>query len=205
MKYIECCNIRKSFGQNLVLDNFNYCFNNQNINFITGSNGIGKSTLISCILEFLKCDGNISSNVEKMAYQPEKIVLPDYIKLKDYLKLISEIHKQDCKVSIERLLRLFTLEKETDKDLIKLSKGMRQKVVLIQTLMIEADAYFFDEPLSGLDPISQNIFIDELMNIYNKGKIIIIVTHFIEQYNVEPKKVVNLNNKEYYQHVTITS
>ncbi len=204
MKYIRCQNITKSFGNNLVLDNFNYMFSSDNINFITGANGIGKSTLISCILEFLKCDGVISSNVGKVVYQPEKVVLPDYIKLKDYLILIGKIHRIDCNDKMLELIKLFGLEKVLEKDLIKLSKGMRQKVLLIQTLMIEADAYFFDEPLSGLDPLSQQKLIGELNKLLEKEKLIIIVTHFIEQYSMNNKKIVNLNNKEEYQDVTIT-
>ena len=204
MKYIRCQNITKSFGNNLVIDNFNYMFSSDNINFITGANGIGKSTLISCILEFLKCDGVISSNVGKVVYQPEKVVLPDYIKLKDYLILIGKIHRIDCNDKMLELIKLFGLEKVLEKDLIKLSKGMRQKVLLIQTLMIDADAYFFDEPLSGLDPLSQQKLIGELNKLLEKEKLIIIVTHFIEQYSMNNKKIVNLNNKEEYQDVTIT-
>ena len=204
MKYIRCQNITKSFGNNLVLDNFNYMFSSDNINFITGANGIGKSTLISCILEFLKCDGVISSNVGKVVYQPEKVVLPDYIKLKDYLILIGKIHRIDCNDKMLELIKLFGLEKVLEKDLIKLSKGMRQKVLLIQTLMIDADAYFFDEPLSGLDPLSQQKLIGELNKLLEKEKLIIIVTHFIEQYSMNNKKIVNLNNKEEYQDVTVT-
>lgn len=204
MKYIRCQNITKSFGNNLVLDNFNYMFSSDNINFITGANGIGKSTLISCILEFLKCDGVISSNVGKVVYQPEKVVLPDYFKLKDYLVLIGKIHRIDCNDKMLELIKLFGLEKVLEKDLIKLSKGMRQKVLLIQTLMIDADAYFFDEPLSGLDPLSQQKLIGELNKLLEKEKLIIIVTHFIEQYSMNNKKIVNLNNKEEYQDVTIT-
>ena len=117
MKYIRCQNITKSFGNNLVLDNFNYMFSSDNINFITGANGIGKSTLISCILEFLKCDGVISSNVGKVVYQPEKVVLPDYIKLKDYLILIGKIHRIDCNDKMLELIKLFGLEKVLEKSI----------------------------------------------------------------------------------------
>ncbi len=196
MKYIKCENITKSFGNNIVLNKFNYQFNSDNINFITGANGIGKSTLISCVLEFLKFDGTITSNLEKIAYQPEKVVLPDYMKVKDYLVLIGKIYKQNCEKRINELTELFSLEEALKKDIIKLSKGMRQKIVLIQTLMVEADAYFFDEPLSGLDPTSQEKFRKELEKLWRKDKLIIIVTHFIEQFLIENKKIINLNNKE---------
>lgn len=201
MKYLKCLNITKKFGNNLVLDNFNYEFSSSYINFITGTNGSGKSTLISSVLEFLKFDGTIISNIKKILYQPEKVILPDYIKVKDYLDLIGKIHKTNSNDKMMELINLFGLEKSLKKDIIKLSKGMRQKVLLIQTLMIDGDAYIFDEPLSGLDPISQQKFIKEIEKLLEKDKLIIIVTHFIDQYNLDNKQIVNLNKKEDYKNV----
>lgn len=183
----------------MVLNSFNYEFTNQTINFITGTNGTGKSTLISCILDFLKYKGIITHNLEKIVYQPEKVILPDYVKVKKYLQLIGKIHNEDIAEKSKRLIKLFGLEDALSKDLISLSKGMRQKILLIQTLMISSDAYIFDEPLSGLDPISQNHFVEEIKKMYQSQKLIIIITHFIEQYNLESKNIIDLNHKEDYE------
>lgn len=200
MKYIECLNIGKKFGNNVVLNSFNAKFTNENINFITGSNGTGKSTLISCMLEFLRFDGTIRNNVKKIVYQPEKVVLPDYIKVLDYLQMISQLHKQYDIEKIKELITIFDLTQIINKDLIHLSKGMRQKVLIIQTLMIEADCYIFDEPLGGLDPLMQETFIKELKKLFQKEKLIIIVTHFLEQYRLDNKKIIDLNHQEQYSY-----
>lgn len=198
MKYIKCLDISKNYGNNVVLKSFNYKFTNQAINFIIGTNGVGKSTLISCILEFIKYQGIINHNLGKIVYQPEKVILPDYMKVKSYLYLIGKIHREDVSEKINRLIKLFGLEEALSNDLIALSKGMRQKVLLIQTLMISSDAYIFDEPLNGLDPVSQNIFVEEIKRLHQEQKLIIIITHFIEQYHLEPNNIIDLNHKEKY-------
>lgn len=198
MKYIKCLAISKKYGSNVIFNNFSCEFDNQSINFITGVNGVGKSTLISCILEFIKYEGKITHNLNKVVYQPEKVILPDYIKLENYLTLIGMVHHEDVSQKQKRLIEIFGLEKVLSKELITFSKGMCQKVLLIQTLMLSADAYIFDEPLSGLDPISQKHFVEEIERLHQKNKLIIIITHFIEQYDLKQIKIINLNKKENY-------
>jgi ABC-type multidrug transport system ATPase subunit len=94
------------------------------------------------------------------------------------------------------------MKENIDKDIINLSKGMRQKVLIIQNLMVDSDCYIFDEPLSGLDPISQNIFMDEINKLFDNKKLIIIITHFPNQYNFNNKLIIDFNKKEYYDGTT---
>lgn len=199
MKFINCSSISKKYDNNIIFNNFSCEFNNQLINFITGVNGVGKSTLIACFLEFIKYEGKIEHNLNKIVYQPERVILPDYIKLIDYLILIGQVHHEDVSLKLEKLLKKFDLEKVLFKELITLSKGMRQKVLIIQSLMLTADAYIFDEPLSGLDPLSQKNFVEEINRLYQEKKLIIIITHFIEQYNLSNTKIINLNDKDKYE------
>lgn len=199
MKFINCSSISKKYDNNIIFNNFSCEFNNQLINFITGVNGVGKSTLIACFLEFIKYEGKIEHNLNKIVYQPERVILPDYIKLIDYLILIGQVHHEDVSLKLEKLLKKFDLEKVLFKELITLSKGTRQKVLIIQSLMLTADAYIFDEPLSGLDPLSQKNFVEEINRLYQEKKLIIIITHFMEQYNLSNTKIINLNDKDKYE------
>ncbi len=182
-----------------MLDNFNYKFESSKINFIIGANGTGKSTLISCILEFLSYNGTIIHNIKNISYQPEKVLLPDLIKVYDYLKIINKIVLNKGCDKIDYFLKIFNIEDAMNKELITLSKGMRQKVWLIQTLIKEADGYIFDEPLSGLDILTQQIFFEELKKLLEQDKLIIIITHFLDQYPLDNYLVVDLNNKTRYQ------
>lgn len=201
MKYIECINIRKEYQNNIVLNNFTYTFNNKNINFLQGANGTGKTTLILCILEFLKYKGIISHNFKKFVFQPEKVVLPDYLTVNKYLSIILKYHHQRDDYKND-LLKKFNMQENINKDIINLSKGMRQKVLIIQSLMIDSDCYIFDEPLSGLDPLSQDIFLDEINRLFEKKKLIIIITHFPEHYSFDNKVIIDFNKKDSYVSTT---
>lgn len=197
MKYIKCSNILKKYKSNIVLNNFNFTFTNEYINFLQGANGTGKTTLILCILDFLKYKGIIERNFQKFVFQPEKVVLPDYLTVDKYLKLLLRYYHQQ-NYNLERLLEIFNMKENINKDIINLSKGMRQKVLIIQTLMIDSDCYIFDEPLSGLDPISQNIFMNEINKLFDNNKLIIIITHFPEHYSFKKKLIIDFNKKDYY-------
>ncbi len=189
----------------MILSSFSYTFYSDKVNFIIGFNGSGKSTLISCILNFLKYDGVIVHNLQKVVYQPEKVLLPDFIKVKDYFKIILQLDKQDNIKKIEQLLTKFNMLDVLEKDLVMLSKGMKQKVLLIQTLLRVSDAYIFDEPLSGLDVNTQQVFYEEIEALVRNDKLVIIVTHFLEQYPMKDFYLLNLNEKERYQDVQTSS
>ena len=197
MKYIKCVNVRKEYQSNIVLNNFNFTFTNEYINFLQGVNGTGKTTLILCILEFLKYEGVIEHNFRKFVFQPEKVVLPDYLTVKRYLQLLLKYYHQQS-YNMERLVEIYNMKENIDKDIINLSKGMRQKVLIIQTLMVNSDCYIFDEPLSGLDPVSQNIFMNEISKLFDNKKLIIIITHFPKQYNFNNKLIIDFNQKDTY-------
>ena len=197
MKYIKCSNVSKEYKNNIVLNNFNYTFTNEFINFLQGANGTGKTTLILCILDFLKYKGIIERNFKKIVFQPEKVVLPDYLTVEKYFKILLKYYHQNS-YNMERLIEIFDMKPNINKDIINLSKGMRQKVLIIQTLMIDSDCYIFDEPLSGLDPVSQNIFMNEISKLFDNKKLIIIITHFPKQYNFNNKLIIDFNKKDYY-------
>lgn len=74
-----------------------------------------------------------------------------------------------------------------EKKLKELSKGMLQKILIIQSLMVDADVYVFDEVLNGLDVNNQNKFLDYLKVLKDNNKLIIITSHYSDYY----KKIVD--------------
>ncbi len=185
-------NLTKKYGKNEVFKNINLTFDSKYYNFLVGENGSGKSTLIKCILNEVNYIGNIDRKDYIFSYAPEKILLPDYITLRNFLSLLllSKIKKiQNVNEIVEYYLTLFNISKYKNTLINELSKGTRQKIILIQTLMATGDVYIFDEPLSGLDEESRNKFMDELRKLKRKSKIIIISTHHLNQYNFKSKKV----------------
>jgi ABC-type multidrug transport system ATPase subunit len=75
----------------------------------------------------------------------------------------------------------------------ELSKGTRQKVLIIKTLLSKADVYLFDEPLSGLDLKSRYTFMALVKTLQEQGKIVIIASHFYDDYKFSNKKVIEFS------------
>jgi ABC-2 type transport system ATP-binding protein len=87
----------------------------------------------------------------------------------------------------------FKLDKR--KTLTKLSKGMHQKVLIIQSLIHDAKLYIFDEPLNGLDDYSQNIFFEIINNIKRNNKTLLITTHYPSLYGNKYDYYLKIENK----------
>ena len=187
-------NLTKHYGKNEVFNNLNMTFDSSSYNFLVGENGSGKSTLRKCILDEINYQGSIDKKDYKIAYAPEKILLPDYVTLHNFLVMLGISKNKNIKhvnELIDYYLKIFNIEKYKTKLICELSKGTRQKIILIQTLMDSSDVYIFDEPLSGLDEESRKNFIEELKKLKSQSKLIIISTHYLNQYKFKYKKVFN--------------
>lgn len=186
--------LTKKYGSSVVFENVSMVLSSVDYNFLIGGNGTGKSTFIKCLLDEVKYDGRIEKDNLVFSYSPEKIILPDYITINNFLLLLfvnCNVNITDKEKLIDYYLCLFAIEKYKNVVMCKLSKGTRQKVILIQALMNKADVYIFDEPLSGLDDISRKNFISEIKKLKLKSKLIIICTHHLKEYRFKQKKVFN--------------
>ena len=79
---------------------------------------------------------------------------------------------------------------------IKLSKGMQQKVLIIQSLIHNADLYIFDEPLSGLDDQTKERFVNEIKKLRKNSKLIVISTHSLKEYRLRVKNVIEMGDRK---------
>lgn len=178
-----------------VLKDFTTFINSDKCNFLIGYNGSGKSTLIKCVLNHVDYEGKIEVNSNKISYAPEKIVLPDYSTVYTFLKNIADykdIPNHLIDSYIEDYIIKFGLSEHKNKAIMKLSKGNRQKVNLIQALLGESDIYIFDEPLSGLDDVTKEVFIDEVKRLRKNSKLIVISTHYLKDYRFRIRNIIQM-------------
>lgn len=195
-------NLMKKYKNNLVLNIPYFNFKSGNSYIIIGSNGSGKSTLIKCLLGINKIDsGFIDLRTNNIGYIPEKYYFPDFCTINKFLQCILDLYDlQKNNILIDYYCNKFSLDK--NKSISKLSKGMMQKVLIIQSLIHDAHLYIFDEPLNGLDSKSQKVFFDIVDELKEKDKTVIITTHYPEFYvnkydytlRIEKKKLVYENN-----------
>ncbi|WP_077369154.1 ABC transporter ATP-binding protein [Anaerosalibacter sp. Marseille-P3206] len=201
--------LEKSFGTKKVLKGIDLdVYRGQIIGYI-GPNGAGKSTTVKIMLGLIeqytgeiKIFGqNVSSeNVEykkKIGYVPEVAEIYDSLTGREYLTFVGELYGLDYDVADEKakkLMELFNLEKVYDSRISSYSKGMRQKVVIISSLLNNPDILFLDEPLSGMDANSVMVFKEVLAELASQGKTIFYSSHIMEVVEKISSRIVLIND-----------
>ena len=196
---IKLKGVSKRFKNETAIDYHDLEFVEGKSYMLLGASGCGKSTLIKCILSHVGYVGSIIKSSNRVSYCPEKVVFPDFILVKVFLEQILKINKINNEKGISLLqeyIKLFQLDKHLNKNICELSKGNKQKINLIQSLIVDSDIYIFDEPLSGLDEKIKEVFINEIRKLRRKRKLILISTHHLKDFNFKVKNLIYLFRKE---------
>lgn len=201
--------LEKSFGTKKVLKGINLDVQKGQIIGYIGPNGAGKSTTVKIMLGLIeqytgeiKIFGeNISNgNVEykkKIGYVPEIAEIYDNLTGREYLTFIGELYGMDYDIADEKakkLMELFNLEKVYDSRISSYSKGMRQKVLVISSLLNNPDILFLDEPLSGMDANSVMVFKEVLAELASQGKTIFYSSHIMEIVEKISNRIILIND-----------
>ncbi|NCC71669.1 ABC transporter ATP-binding protein, partial [bacterium] len=137
---------------------------------------------------------------ELIAYLPEERGLYKNVSIMDMLLYFSRLKNypdQKAKKNILKYLKKFDLEGKEKSKIEELSKGMAQKVQFIATLIHEPKLLILDEPLSGLDPISQELFKKEIKELSKKGTTIFFSSHQINLVEELCERVYLLNEGKF--------
>lgn len=191
---ISINDLRMSFGENEVLKGINLEVGKGEIIGYIGPNGAGKSTTIKIILGLLegytgeilifgKSIGDDNSYKKKIGYVPETSDIYDNLSPREYLTFIGELYgfdydEMDSKA--KALMGILGIEDVYDSRISSFSKGMKQKVLIISSLLHNPDILFWDEPLSGLDANSVIVVKEILSKLVQKGKTIFYSSHIME-------------------------
>ncbi|MCY8508864.1 ABC transporter ATP-binding protein [Bacillus mojavensis] len=151
---------------------------------LIGANGAGKSTAIKAILGLSQdFKGTIAWNDCSFAYIPEHPSFYEELTLWEHLDLISTLHgidQSEFEYRAQSLLETFSLDHVKHELPVTFSKGMQQKLMLIQAFLSKPDMYVIDEPFIGLDPISTKRFVDMLKAEKERGAGILMCTHVLD-------------------------
>lgn len=200
--------LEKSFGDKKVLKGIDLdIYSGQIIGYI-GPNGAGKSTTVKIMLGLIgKYAGEINifgrnisdGNAEykkKIGYVPETADIYDNLTGREYLTFIGELYGLDHDEADEkamRLMELFGLKEVYDSRISSYSKGMRQKAVIVSSLLNNPDILFLDEPLSGMDANSVMVFKEVLTELASKGKTIFYSSHIMEVVEKISSRIILIN------------
>lgn len=174
------------------LKNINFSVNNGQLVAIIGPSGIGKSTLIKCLLGELSYKGSVDTQDEKIVYVSQEKNLNPKETVKNtlvYTYLIENLSvsfKEAQEKVLESLKRIGITTDLFDRTIEKLSGGQYRRIQLATALQMESNILLFDEIDTGLDAGCSNRIINEIRDIsHNSKKAILFITHAVYKENLE--------------------
>lgn len=189
---IEIQDIGQIFGANKVLDKIQLNIKEGEIFGLLGPSGAGKTTLIKILTgQLVQTEGTAKvfgtdtrrlTDLEygKMGMMLDNCGLYERLNCYDNLVLFAQIHGLP-KTKVEEALKKVGLLEAKKRQVCKLSKGMKQRLVLARALMNEPKLLFLDEPTSGLDPSSTREIHKLILELKEQGTTIFLTTHNMEE------------------------
>ncbi len=202
---ISLKNVTKKFGHQTVLNNLNFDIPRNKITTILGFSGAGKSTLLKHILgimepssgsvEVLGTDLSTLSKFDMREFRRHFGMLFQYAALFDSftalenvsfpLNEFSDLSKKEITEKASRLLVSVGIKEESfDRLPSELSGGMRKRVGLARALALSPDIMLYDEPTTGLDPITtkmvNNLIVETSKNHQSRELTSVIISHDVK-------------------------
>ena len=199
---LEVKNLSKYFGIKKAVDDVSFKVEDGHILGVLGKNGAGKSTIFRMILNILEPDeGEVLYNGKKIDYSiSDKIgYLPEVGSLIDsytvyeqcmYYGKMKSMKSEDIKNNMFELLEQFGIVEYANMKIKELSKGNKQKIQFIISLLHNPELLILDEPFSGLDPVSVEYFKKIILQLKEQGKTIVFSSHIMSQVEMLCEEVI---------------
>jgi len=188
-------NLRKSFGDNLVLKDVSFTMDKGETKVIIGPSGTGKSTLLTCINQLVKPDSgtiylndinvtqaeNMNKIRQRIGFVFQDFGLFNHLSAMRNVMIgpikVQKMSKEDAKnLAYEELKRVGLLE-HADKYPAQLSGGQKQRVGIARALAMQPELILFDEPTSALDPELIGEVLAVMKDLAENRMTMLIVTH----------------------------
>ena len=193
---ISIKNVSKSYNKNnKIIEKLNLEIKDGEIFGFLGPNGAGKTTTIKMITGILDIDeGDILINNKSIKEEPIEAkkkfgYVPDnpdmFLKLKgiEYLNFMADIYdvsQEKRRQKIDELTKIFEINNVLNDKIQSYSHGMRQKIIIVGSLLHEAENWIIDEPMTGLDPKATYELKQIMKKITSKNKCVFFSTHILD-------------------------
>ncbi len=211
---LQVNHLYKSFGDNKVLTDFNLELYKGESVVVLGKSGSGKSVLIKCIIGLLKPDSGTIEMFERnipdvneeeldkirarVGFLFQSNALYDSMTVRQNLEFPlrrhwMEVNQEEVNKKVMQALEDVGLEHTVDKMPAELSGGMRKRIALARTLILQPEIILYDEPTTGLDPITGKEIIELMKDIQAKYKTSsLIISHDMNCVKMASNRVVIL-------------
>ena len=192
MNILEVKNLYKSFDTIKAVDDVSFNIKQGSVFGLIGRNGAGKTTTLRMMMNIYTPDsGEILLNGKpidnefktKVGYLPEERGLYKKMTVMDTLLFFADVKGKkgaDIKRRANDYLEKFDLADRKSTKIQDLSKGNQQKIQFIITILHDPEFLVLDEPFTGLDPINTDLLRQIIIDLRDKGKVIIFSTHLMD-------------------------
>ena len=218
---IEIQDLKVSFGSLQVLDGLSLELRKGENLVVLGKSGTGKSVLIKCIVRLLKADSGVINVFgedintadakalneirKKIGFLFQSGALYDSMTVRQNLefplkRIKKELSQQEIDEKVKESLENVGLPDAIDKMPSELSGGMRKRISLARTIILDPSIMLYDEPTTGLDPVTSHeisLLINEIQEKYKTSSI--IITHDIECARTVANRLIMLKEGQVYK------
>ena len=187
---LEISGIEKSFKGCEALRGVNMSIPAGQIVGLLGPNASGKTTLLKTVAGLLQPTAGRIKYHENAApgpdarktigFCPDSMTFPQWMRVRDAFKFYSEMYSDYLQERADQLMRILELENIQNTHINKLSKGMKERLVLSLTFSRKTKLYLLDEPLDGIDPVGKTRVIDAILAMQPQGASTLVSTHLVK-------------------------
>ena len=211
---IEVKELTKDYKNNRGLFDLSFALKKGEFCGLIGENGAGKSTLMRLLMGFIKPDrghiyikglepfNNQEAIKEYLGYVPGEINYPDLQKGNDFLKLQAEMDPSFSKDKANYLINKLQLDISAYPK--RMSKGMKQKMAIVNAFAKNKEMYLLDEPTTGLDPLMREAFLELLKKEKEDGKAIFMSSNTFEEIERVCNRVIYISEGKIVTDIDIT-
>ncbi|QGQ18049.1 ATP-binding cassette domain-containing protein [Cellulomonas sp. JZ18] len=193
---VDVRGLRKSYGDQTVLDGVDLAVRAGTVTALLGPNGAGKTTTVGVLSTLLRPDaGTVRVAGHDVVAEPGAVraaigvtgqvsAVDDLLTGAENLRLMAALHhlgRREGRERTDALLAQFGLTDAAAKPVSTWSGGMRRKLDLAMTLVGSPSVVFLDEPTTGLDPRSRRTLWDEVRALVAAGTTILLTTQYLEE------------------------
>lgn len=188
---LEIKELVAGYGDKVVLKGVSFSVQQGQTYGLIGLNGVGKTTLIKTVISLknqtsgdIKIFGHDRSSKEarqNISYLPERFDPPWFLKGGEFISFSAELYgRKVSRETMEAACQKLALDPAVLKNKVQTySKGMRQKLGLIATVLTGCDMLILDEPMSGLDPLARSLVKGLLQSVKEEGRTVILSSHIL--------------------------
>ena len=189
-------NLRKSYGDQVVVDGLNVSIQRGECFGLLGPNGAGKTTTLRLMLGLIEPDAGELGLLDHAVPQQARVARlrvgvvpqmdnldPDFTVTENLLVYGRYFGMSDAAIAarLPELLEFANLTHKRDAKVPTLSGGMKRRLTLARALVNDPEVLFLDEPTTGLDPQARHLIWQRLRELTARGKTLLLTTHFMDE------------------------